>query len=224
MCTPLTKNQIHHLNLIDTLSISYLHFNIDLSLLHQFTPRCGQVPKSLSGGVVIKKEKDRFEDSKHIYIWDGYHNGGEWEVFSKSNRKHIGILDPAKVNKKGNTADNYWHDKSEAIAGRVCSKLVVLNEYTGQKLKGAFITTPFYLNIEKYKGIQELIGQNFIKDFKRNLILSDKFSELIYRIETKDFSSATNGVISRYALFVGDEDFINYETERHLYYFAKNQF
>lgn len=50
-----------------------------------------------------------YRDKKYIYVWDGMHDGGEWEVYARSSGKHIGVIDPLTGG---------WHATKGAEDGR----------------------------------------------------------------------------------------------------------
>ena len=78
--------------------------------IYEFTPLAGLAPPSGIGkGTIIRDGNGQFHDKTYIYKWDGYHEGGEWEVYHKSTGKHVGVLDPTT---------GTWHAKKGAKPGR----------------------------------------------------------------------------------------------------------
>lgn len=89
----------------------------------EFTPRAGlEPPKGIGKGTVVQASGDLFKDKKYYYKWDGLHDGGEWEVYSKSNGVHVGVLDPAT---------GTWHSKKGAKKGRSIMVFAVLARSSG---------------------------------------------------------------------------------------------
>lgn len=105
----------------------------------EYTPRNGQIPpKGIGKGNVAKKNhgKDIFEDDKYYYVWDGKHDGGEWEVYSKSSKEHDGVIDP----KTGN-----WHEKKGAKPGRRIVLFAVLARSRGAIAFGPIVIEDIYM-------------------------------------------------------------------------------
>jgi len=85
-------------------------FDFPFGEVYEYTPLVGMTPPSGIGkGTMVKVDGGTFQDKKYVYKWDGYHDGGEWEVYSKATGIHIGVLDP-KTKK--------WHGKKGAVSGR----------------------------------------------------------------------------------------------------------
>ena len=85
-------------------------FDFPFGEIYEYTPMAGLVPPSGIGkGAVVKVGGETFQDRKYVYKWDGFHDGGEWEVYNRKTEKHVGVLDPATKT---------WHAKKGAKPGR----------------------------------------------------------------------------------------------------------
>ena len=100
----------------------------------EYTPRAGKKPTSnVASGVVSHVRDDIFKDKKYYYEWDGLHDGGEWEVYKKSNGVHVGVLDPQS---------GTWHATKKAKDGR---RLIVFGVLS--RSRGAVAFGPICLDI-----------------------------------------------------------------------------
>lgn len=85
-------------------------FDLPHGEIYEFTPLAGLAPpKGIGKGQIIRVGSGQFEDKVYIYEWDGFHDGGEWEVYNKKTGVHVGVLDPITQT---------WHSKKKAKPGR----------------------------------------------------------------------------------------------------------
>lgn len=118
-------------------------FDLPFVDVWEYTPQGNQMPPPLGGGTVRKIRKGVYADKSYYYAWDGKHEGGEWEVYAKSDKAHVGVADPATGG---------WHAKKGSKPGRSIQVFAV-----SMRAGGAVAFGPVFVDASSLQDIESAI-------------------------------------------------------------------